>query len=96
MSRSLKKKKMITIRSISMVVPSEPTPNGLLQLSESDQIAQWTHAPVIHIYRPNNTNSTIPFSIETMKDSLSRALVHFYPLAGRLHWIEGEIGRAHV
>ncbi|GMY13893.1 spermidine hydroxycinnamoyl transferase-like [Fagus crenata] len=80
---------MITIRSISMVVPSEPTPNGLLQLSESDQVAQWTHAPVIHIYRPNNTNSTIPFSIETMKDSLSRALVHFYPLAGRLHWIEG-------
>ena len=80
---------MITIRSVSMVVPSEPTPNGLLQLSESDQVAQWTHAPVIHIYRPNNTNSTIPFSIETMKDSLSRALVHFYPLAGRLHWIEG-------
>jgi shikimate O-hydroxycinnamoyltransferase len=80
---------MITIRSISMVVPSEPTPNGLLQLSESDQVAQWTYAPVIHIYRPNKTNNTIPFSFETMKDSLSRALVHFYPLAGRLHWIEG-------
>uniref|UniRef100_A0A2N9IMY2 Spermidine hydroxycinnamoyl transferase n=1 Tax=Fagus sylvatica TaxID=28930 RepID=A0A2N9IMY2_FAGSY len=80
---------MITIKSISMVVPSEPTPNGLLQLSESDQVAQWTHAPIIHIYRPNNTNNTIPFSFETMKDSLSHTLVHFYPLAGRLHWIEG-------
>uniref|UniRef100_A0A2N9FU64 Spermidine hydroxycinnamoyl transferase n=1 Tax=Fagus sylvatica TaxID=28930 RepID=A0A2N9FU64_FAGSY len=82
---------MITIKSISIVIPSEPTPGGLLHLSESDQVVQFSHASVIHIYRPNtNTNTnTIPFSFETMKSSLSRALVHFYPLAGRLHWIEG-------
>jgi shikimate O-hydroxycinnamoyltransferase len=79
---------MITFKSTSLIVPSEATPNGLLPLSESDQAMQWTHAPLIIIYKPND-NKTIPFSIETMKNSLSRALVHYYPLAGRLHWIEG-------
>jgi shikimate O-hydroxycinnamoyltransferase len=79
---------MITFKSTCMIVPSEPTPNGLLFLSESDQVMQWTHTPLIIIYKPNN-NTIIPFSIERMKNSLSRALVHYYPLAGRLHWIEG-------
>ena len=76
----------ITIKSNSIVIPSEPTPSGLLRLSESDQVMQWTHAPVIHIYKPNNN---IPFSFEKTKNALSRALVHFYPLAGRLRWKEG-------
>uniref|UniRef100_A0A2N9FUP4 Uncharacterized protein n=1 Tax=Fagus sylvatica TaxID=28930 RepID=A0A2N9FUP4_FAGSY len=82
---------MITIKSISIVVPSEPTPNGPLQLSESDQIMPWTHPTFIYIYRSNNN---IPLSFETMNNSLSRALAHFYPLAGRLKWIEG--GRLQV
>nr|POF10270.1 spermidine hydroxycinnamoyl transferase [Quercus suber] len=42
-----------------------------------------------YIYRAMSNNNTIPFSFEAMKNSLSRALIHFYPLAGRLHWIEG-------
>ncbi|XP_059462798.1 hydroxycinnamoyl-CoA:piscidic acid hydroxycinnamoyltransferase-like [Corylus avellana] len=79
---------MITFKSTCMIVPNEPTPNGLLLLSECDQVMQWTHAPLIFIYKPNN-NTIKPFSIETMKNSLGRALVHYYPLAGRLHWIEG-------
>ena len=82
---------MITIKSISIVVPSEPTPNGPLQLSESDQIMPWTHPTFIYIYRSNNN---IPLSFENMNNSLSRALAHFYPLAGRLKWIEG--GRLQV
>ncbi|GMY13904.1 spermidine hydroxycinnamoyl transferase-like [Fagus crenata] len=82
---------MITTKSISIVVPSEPTPNGPLQLSESDQIMPWTHPTFIYIYRSNNN---IPLSFETMNNSLSRALAHFYPLAGRLKWIEG--GRLQV
>ena len=80
---------MTSIRSISIVVPSEPTPSGVLRLPETDQVAQWTHAPIINIYRAKSNNTTVPFSLEAMKNSLSRALIHFYPLAGRLHWIEG-------
>ncbi|KAE8098649.1 hypothetical protein FH972_016694 [Carpinus fangiana] len=79
---------MISFESTCMIVPSEPTPNGLLLLSESDQVMAWTHTPLIIIYKPNN-NTIKPFSIETVKNSLSRALVHYYPLTGRLHWIEG-------
>ncbi|KAM3692094.1 hypothetical protein ACJW31_08G062400 [Castanea mollissima] len=80
---------MTSIRSISIVVPSEPTPSGLLRLPETDQVKQWTHARLIYIYRAKSNNTTIPFSFEAMKHSLSRALIHFYPLAGRLCWIEG-------
>lgn len=77
----------ISIKSNSIVIPSEPTPSGILHLSESDQAAQWTNTPVIHIYKPNN--NIIPSSFKKTKNALSRALVHFYPLAGRLHWKEG-------
>ena len=69
-----------------MVILSEPTPSGILQLSEIDQAARWTHAPVIHIYKPNNN---IPSSFEKIKNALSRALIHFYPLASQLRWKEG-------
>ncbi|KAK7831141.1 spermidine hydroxycinnamoyl transferase [Quercus suber] len=80
---------MTSIRSISIVVPSEPTPSGLLRLPETDQVAPWTHAPLIYIYRAKSNNTTIPFSFEAMKNSPSCALIPFYQLAGRLHWIEG-------
>ena len=68
--------------------PNEPTWCGRLPLSEWDQIGTITHVPTIYFYRPSQTwlspDSTIA---NTLKDSLSRALVPFYPLAGRLHWI---------
>ncbi|KAL4610757.1 hypothetical protein ACB092_08G074500 [Castanea dentata] len=79
---------MTSIRSISTVVPSEPTPSGLFRLPETDQVKQWTHARLIYIYRAKSNNTTIPCSFEAMKHSLSRALIHFYPLAGQLYWIE--------
>jgi len=83
---------MITIKSSSIIVPSEPTPNGILWLSESDQMMQCNHEPLIFIYKPNNNkdDGILPFSSETMKSSLSRALVHYYPLAGRLRQAQGD------
>ncbi|KAG6692853.1 hypothetical protein I3842_10G135100 [Carya illinoinensis] len=80
---------MVTVKSTSTIVPSKPTPGGILQLSETDQRMQWTHAPLICIYKTTSDNNEKITTLETLKDSLSRALVPYYPLAGRLRWIHG-------
>ncbi|KAH7572535.1 hypothetical protein JRO89_XS04G0271600 [Xanthoceras sorbifolium] len=70
------------------VKPVEPTWTGPLSLSEWDQIGTITHVPTIYFYQPPFQNRLIRDTIiRTLKDSLSCALVHFYPLAGRLRWI---------
>ncbi|KAJ7961517.1 spermidine hydroxycinnamoyl transferase-like [Quillaja saponaria] len=82
---------MVTITSSYTVFPSEPTPKISMWLSESDQINPWTHTPMIFVYKPNHI---INNPIETLKISLAKILVHYYPLAGRLRWIGG--GRLQV
>ncbi|KAF3452760.1 hypothetical protein FNV43_RR03193 [Rhamnella rubrinervis] len=72
------------------VKPAEATWTGSLYLSEWDMIGTITHVPTIYFYRPSQNWLTPADSIaNTLKQSLSRALVPFYPLAGRLHWIGG-------
>ncbi|KAF5471718.1 hypothetical protein F2P56_008491 [Juglans regia] len=78
---------MVTLKSTSTIFPSKPTPGGVLQLSENDQKMQWNHARVIYIYKTTSDNNEQTTTLETLKDSLSRALVPYYPLAGRLRWI---------
>nr|QAA12830.1 BAHD acyltransferase/hydroxycinnamoyltransferase [Actaea racemosa] len=79
---------MVCIKSSCVVKPSEPTPNVKLFLPESDQVKPWTHAPVFFVYQPEVDNS-VSTSLENLKFSLSRALVPYYPLAGRLNGIGG-------
>ncbi|KAK8471076.1 hypothetical protein PHAVU_003G140550 [Phaseolus vulgaris] len=79
----------VTYEACYTVKPMEPTKCGRVPLSEWDQIGTITHVPTIYFYRlsqnfhlfPNNTIAS------NLKDSLSRVLVPFYPLAGRLRWI---------
>ncbi|KAL9150365.1 hypothetical protein ABFS82_12G163900 [Erythranthe guttata] len=81
----------VTIKSCCLVEPAESTWNGCMALTESDQTGFLTHVPTIYFYRPslNWLTSSKQTMFETLKDSLSRVLVHFYPLAGRLRWLAG-------
>ncbi|KAL5732042.1 shikimate O-hydroxycinnamoyltransferase [Ranunculus cassubicifolius] len=80
----------VKMKSSCSVKPSEPTPYVKLFLSECDQIKAYTHAPIIYIYPSDQvTSSPVSNPVEALKTSLSRLLVSYYPLAGRLNRIEG-------
>jgi shikimate O-hydroxycinnamoyltransferase len=66
-----------------MVPPSEATPKHRLWLSIFDLVQGRTHTPLVYFYRPCS-GSSAAFSPDILKAALSKALVPFYPLAGRL------------
>ncbi|QCD80352.1 spermidine hydroxycinnamoyl transferase-like [Vigna unguiculata] len=77
----------VTVKESCTVRPMEPTWCGRVALSEFDQTGKVTHVPLIYFYRlPQNAIFQYNTIASTLKDSLSRVLVPFYPLAGRLHW----------
>lgn len=69
---------MVTIKASHNVIPNQPTPQGRYWLSDADQIKRGGHAPTFYIYK------TRQYDIERMCNSLSKILVHYYPVAGRL------------
>ncbi|KAF8405940.1 hypothetical protein HHK36_008018 [Tetracentron sinense] len=85
--RKQPQKEMVILKGSYTVKPAEATPNNRLRLSEFDQPKPFTHAPTVYFYRP--IGNSVASAMDTMRDSLSRALVHFYSLAGRLYSIGG-------
>ncbi|KAJ1258334.1 hypothetical protein BS78_10G067500 [Paspalum vaginatum] len=65
-----------------LVVPAEETPGGAVWLSNLDLAARRGYTPTVYFYRTNGQPEF--FEAEAVKASLARALVSFYPLAGRL------------
>ncbi|KAL4355976.1 hypothetical protein AHAS_Ahas09G0040500 [Arachis hypogaea] len=82
---------MVTIIGSYSVTPKEETPNGVLWLAENDQVPRWSHQSILYIYKPKHSESEDDFNVfvERMRESLSHILVPYYPLAGRLNWIQG-------
>lgn len=79
---------MVTLKAPHTVKPATPLPENVISLSEFDQFMPLTLVPTIYFYRPTNPE-LVKEASQVLKDSLSKALVKFYPLAGRLHWTSG-------
>ncbi|KAL8243519.1 hypothetical protein R6Q59_009777 [Mikania micrantha] len=73
----------------TMVRPAAETPSVKLWISSLDLTAPDFHIQLVYFYRRNGDTNF--FDPKVMKDSLSRALVAFYPMAGRFE--RGEDGR---
>ncbi|XP_047331730.1 spermidine hydroxycinnamoyl transferase-like [Impatiens glandulifera] len=76
---------MVTVKATHVVKPVEETPSMIMYVADIDQIYP-IHTPTIYFYRSPNSFSSFPIMVEILKHSLSKALVIFYPFAGRLQW----------
>jgi len=74
----------ITVKSSQIVLPAAPTPQRNIWLSNVDLVVGRTHATSVYIYRPTGTARSDFFSMDVLRDALSKVLVPFYPIAGRL------------
>ncbi|KAL5207255.1 hypothetical protein ABZP36_031690 [Zizania latifolia] len=73
---------MVNVLTSEVVVPAEETPARAVWLSNLDLAARRGYVLTVYLYRPNGKPGF--FDADVVKDSLARALVLFYPLAGRL------------
>ncbi|KAH7834375.1 hypothetical protein Vadar_015313 [Vaccinium darrowii] len=77
----------VTRQEPRLVVPAESTPRELKQLSNiDDQEGLRFHVPVIMFYRRNHFKEGED-PVRVIREALAKALVFYYPFAGRL--IEG-------
>ncbi|KAL8138198.1 hypothetical protein V2J09_004199 [Rumex salicifolius] len=81
----------VMIKGRHVVKPAEATQKGSVALSELDQVAGATYVPLIYLFNKPNVDEEGWPMIDGLKESLSRALVHYYPLAGRLRRVN--VGR---
>ncbi|KAL5701384.1 shikimate O-hydroxycinnamoyltransferase [Ranunculus cassubicifolius] len=73
----------ISVNKSSMIVPSEETPTCSLWTSNVDQLFRG-NILCVYIYKPDGSSNF--FDVSILKDGLSKVLVPFYPIAGRVKW----------
>ena len=83
---------IITVKDSTMVTPAEETPHRSLWNSNVDLVVPSMHTPSVYFYRPTGASNF--FDVEVLKEGLSKALVPFYPMAGRLR--RDEDGRIEI
>ncbi|KAA8522855.1 hypothetical protein F0562_009278 [Nyssa sinensis] len=72
----------INVKESSLVQPAQDTPKHTIWNSNLDLLVARIHLPTIYFYRPNGSSNF--FEPSVLKEALSRVLVPFYPVAGRL------------
>ncbi|MCL7041045.1 hypothetical protein MKW94_029047 [Papaver nudicaule] len=92
----------VTVRESSIVKPAEETPKVSLWTSNIDQLFMM-HVQSVYFYkRPLTVDGSSScsdddfFNSTVLKDGLSKALVTYYPIAGRLKRNESDKGRAEI
>ncbi|KAG5249800.1 shikimate O-hydroxycinnamoyltransferase [Salix suchowensis] len=83
---------IINVKESTMVRPAEETPQGGLWNSNVDLVVPRFHTPSVYFYRPTGASNF--FDAKVLKEALSKALVPFYPMAGRLR--RDEDGRIEI
>lgn len=84
---------IINIKESTMVRPSAETPRRALWNSNVDLVVPRFHTPSVYFYIPTAGESNF-FDARVLKEGLSKALVPFYPMAGRLR--RDEDGRIEI
>ncbi|XVF48388.1 hypothetical protein PTKIN_Ptkin03bG0186500 [Pterospermum kingtungense] len=72
----------ITVKGSSMIFPAEDTPKERQWISNVDMVMTTYHLPTVFFYKPNGSSDF--FKSQVLKEALSKTLVPFYPMAGRL------------
>lgn len=76
---------IINVKETTMVKPAEETPRHVLWNSNLDQLVpRYMHIPTVYFYRPKAGGHDNFFDPTILKEALSKVLVPFYPMAGRL------------
>ena len=72
----------ISTKKSTMVYPAEETPKHRLWSTNLELLMTLHHVPTVYFFRPNGSSNF--FDPRVLMEALSKVLVPFYPMAGRL------------